>query len=340
MGNNMQAMVMTAVGGPEVLQMQSVPRPEISDPHHVLLRVMAAGVNPADLRIRNRMPPITGWDVPPEGIILGLEGAAIVEAVGSAVTRFKEGDAVYYFDGGFVGWPGSYAQFKLIDERYAAKMPTRLSFEQAAALPVVAITAWEALVDRARLTGGDHLLVQGGAGGLGHIAIQIGKLLGAQVAATVSTQAKADLVRDLGADRAILYKDEDVAAAMKDWTGKDGADVIFDTVGDAVLSQSIDLLGTHGRLVTAAYPTSWPTSDIFAAALKNISLSFEAIGHAFRGHSFRMEQARILETVTRHVDDGDLSVVVDRCYPLAEAAEAQRALEAGEITGRVVLKIA
>ena len=99
MGKNMQAMVMTAVGGPEVLQMQSVPRPEISDPHHVLLRGMAAGVNPADLRIRNRMPPITAWDVPPEGIILGLEGAAIVEAVGPAVTRFKQGDAVYYFDG-------------------------------------------------------------------------------------------------------------------------------------------------------------------------------------------------------------------------------------------------
>ena len=219
-------------------------------------------------------------------------------------------------------------------------MPASLSFEQAAALPVVAITAWEALVDRARLSKDDHLLVQGGAGGLGHIAIQIGKLLGAQVAATVSTQAKADLVRSLGADRAILYRDEGVASAVLGWTGTDGADVIFDTVGDAVLSQSIDLLGTHGRFVTAAYPTSWPTTDIFAAALKNITLSFEAIGHAFRGHGFRIEQTRILETVARHVDNGDLSVIVDRCYPLAEAAEAQHALEAGEIMGRVVLKIA
>src|SRR5690349_7844234 len=120
MHKNMEAMVMTAIGGPEVLQLRSVPRPQIQVPNQVLIRVMAAGVNPADLRMRKRMPPITSWEVPADGMILGSEGSGIVEATGAAVTRFKAGDEVYYWDGGFPGAQGNYAQFKVIDEHYAA----------------------------------------------------------------------------------------------------------------------------------------------------------------------------------------------------------------------------
>ena len=339
MEDMMLAVVMTAVGGPEVLQQRSVPRPAISDPHHILIRVMAAGVNPADLRIRKRMPPLVGWEVPPEGIILGLEGAGIVEEVGPAVTRFKTGDEIYYFDGGFIGWPGNYAQFKVLDEHYAARKPRRLSFAEAAAVPVTAITSWEALVDHGRLRESEYLLVQGGAGGLGYIGVQLGKLLGAHVATTVSTEAKADLARRLGADRVIMYRDEDLAAAVQAWTGKEGVDVVYDTVGDPVFSRSVDLLASHGRLVTAAYPTSWPSSDIVGAALRNVEISFEAIGHALRGHDFRLAQTKILEIVAAHIDEGRLQVVLDRSYPLADAGKAQQALEAGEILGGVALEI-
>ncbi len=339
MQKSMQAMVMTATGGPEVLQLKSVPRPELSDPHQILVRVMAAGVNPADLRVRKRMPPQSDWQVPEGGIVLGLEGAGIVEAVGADVTRFKVGDEVYYFDGGFIGAQGNYAQFKVLDEHYAARKPSKLNFAQAAALPVVAITGWESLCERATLEAGEHLLVQGGAGGLGHIGIQLGKLLGAHVAATVSTQAKAELARRAGADRVILYRNEDVADALRSWTGKDGVDVVYDTVGDDVFSQSVDLLGPHGRLVSAAYPEAWPTADIFSAAIKNVHIAFEAMGHALGDHDQRIVQTKILEMVGRHVDDGNLFVFLDRTYPLAEAGKAQSALEAGQITGRLALEI-
>ena len=335
----MKALVMTAIGGPEVLQVQSVPCPVIREPHEILVRVMAAGVNPADYRVRKRMPPMDKWTLPAEGLILGLEGAGIVEAIGSAVTRFNVGDEVYYWDGGFVGSQGNYAQFKVLNEHYIARKPSTLSFAEAAALPVVAITGWEALHSHAGLKSGEYLLVQGGAGGLGHIGIQLGKLLGARVATTVSTEAKAALAASLGADHIIMYRSEEVAASLRKWTGQDGVDVVYDTVGDAVFSQSVGLLTMHGRLVTAAYPTSWPTEDIFATALKNIRISFEAMAHALRSHEARVKQTTILEAMAKQVDDGRLKVVLDRTYPLAEAGEAQRVLEAGEISGRLAVEV-
>jgi NADPH:quinone reductase len=335
----MQAMVMTGIGGPDVLQVQTVPRPEISGPEDILVRVMAAGVNPADLRIRKRMPPVTAWEVPPEGVILGLEGSGVVEAVGSAVSRFRKGDEVYYFDGGFPGIPGSYAQFKVVNESYAALKPRRLSFAEAAVLPVVTITSWEALYGHASLVAGETLLVQGGAGGLGHIGIQLGKLRGARVVATASGHVKADLARRMGADHVILYREEDVASAIRIWTDQYGVDVVYDTVGDAVFSQSIDLLASHGRLVSAAYPTAWPNSDIFGAALRNVRISFEAMGHAVGNHDLRVKQTEILEIAASHVDEGRLQVVLDRALPLGDAGEAQSALERGGVMGRIALEV-
>ncbi len=340
MDETMQAVVMTAVGGPEVLQLQTLPRPVIADPHAILVRVRAAGVNPADIRVRERMPPMTEWDMPPGGIILGLEGAGVVEAVGPAVTRFAVGDEVFWFDGGFLGMPGNYAQYKTVHEDYAARKPRSLTFAQAACLPIIAITGWEALNDHARLAAGEYLLVQGGAGGLGHIGIQLGKLMGAKVAATVSTARKGELAKRLGADRVINYRKEDVGAAIREWTGGDGVNVVYDTVGDGAFSQSIDLLASHGRLVSAAYPTAWPSADIFRAALANIEISFEAMGHSFRSHELRCGQTGILETVARHADEGRLELVLERTWPLAEAGEAQRSLEAGEVAGKVALEIA
>ncbi|KGA34593.1 zinc-binding dehydrogenase [Pectobacterium odoriferum] len=339
MSKFMKAVVITATGGPEVLEYKAIPRPEINDPHQILVRVMAAGVNPADLRVRKRMPPQSDWPMPAEGIVLGLEGAGVVEAVGSEVTRFKEGDEVYYFDGGFSGVYGSYAQFKVLDEHYAARKPGKLSFAEAAALPVVAITGWEALLARAALDSGEYLLVQGGAGGLGHIGIQLGRLFGAHVAATVSTEAKAEIALRAGADCVIAYRDEDVATAVRAWTGKRGVDVVYDTVGDSVFSQSVDLLALHGRLVSAAYPTAWPTADIFTAAIKNISIGFEAMGHALGNHRQRVVQTGILEKVAQYVDDAKLFVFLDRTYALEDAGKAQSALDAGEITGRLALEI-
>jgi NADPH2:quinone reductase len=336
----MQAVVMTGHGGPDVLELREVEAPAIAKPHEVLVRVKAAGVNPADWQARSQ--PFASYvkHQTDSGLILGLDGAGIVEAVGPAVTRFLPGDEVYYVDGGFGLYQGSYAQYKLVDEHYLARKPASLDFATAAAIPVVLVTCWEALYDRVDVKPGDFVLIHGGAGGLGHIAIQLAALRGARVAATVSTAAKAALARSVGAERTIRYRDEDVAAAVRDWTGKDGADIVFDTVGKANFSASFDLVAPYGTLVNAVV-SDWPRGDNTMPEFKNIRIAFENMGlpQVAADHAARLRQTRLLEDGAKLFDEGRLRVAVDRTYPLAQAGEAQRALEAGEITGRVVLDI-
>jgi len=336
----MKAVVMTGHGGPEVLQPTEVEAPGLRKPHDVLVRVRAAGVNPADCQARSR--PFASYvkDQVTSGLILGLDGAGVVEAVGEGVTRFAVGDEVYYVDGGFGLYQGSYAQYKVLDERYLARKPASLDFKAAAAVPVVLITAWEALYDRAQVKAGDFVLIHAGAGGVGHIAVQLAVVRGARVAATVSTEAKARLARSLGAELAIRYRDEDVAAAVRDWTGKDGADVVFDTVGKANFAASFDLVAPYGTLVNCVV-SDWPRGDNTTAEFKNIRVTFENMGlpQVAVDHAARVRQARLLEDGAGLFDAGKLRVVLGGTYPLAEAAEAHRALEGGEIIGRVVLDI-
>jgi NADPH2:quinone reductase len=337
----MQAIVMTGHGGPEVLELREVEAPTIRGPHDVQVRVRAAGVNPADWQARRR--PFADYvkDQNANGLILGLDGAGVVEAVGSAVTRFKPGDEVYYVDGGFGPYQGSYAQYKVVDERYLAAKPQSLDFHQAAAAPCALITSWEALYERANIRPGDFVLVHGGAGGLGHLGIQLALDKGARVAATVSTEQKAAIAREFGAERVILYRDEDVLEAVRDWTGKDGADLIYDTVGKANFAKSFDLVAPYGTLVNTVV-SNWPSGDNLMAELKNIRIAFENMGlpQVAGDHAARVRQTEAFEDAAKLFDEGRLRILLDRVYPLAEAGEAQRALEAGEIVGRVVLDIA
>lgn len=336
----MQAVVMRKRGGPEVLQLAEVEAPELRKPHDILVRVRAAGVNPADWQARAQGTPDYVKEQTTSGLILGLDGTGVVEAVGEGVTRFAVGDEVYYVDGGFGLYQGNYAQYKVVDEHYLARKPASLDFLTAAAVPVVLITAWEALYDRAQIKAGDFALIHGGAGGVGHIAIQLAVERGARVAATVSTEKKAVLAQSLGAERTIRYRDEDVAAAVRDWTGKDGADVVFDTVGRENFAASFELVAPYGTLVNCVV-SDWPRGDNTMAEFKNIRVTFENMGlpQVAIDHSARARQAQLLEDGGKLFDVGKLRVVVDRIYPLAEVGEAQRALEAGEITGRVVLDI-
>ncbi len=170
--DRMKAILMTAV---DVLQLQQVPTPEISQPHQVLVALKAAGVNPIDTKIRKR-----GTFYPEQmPAILGCDGAGIVEAVGAAVQDFRPGDEVYFCSGGLGrAGTGNYAEYALIEADYLAHKPKSLSFAEAAAVPLVLITAWEALYDRARLQSGQSVLIHGGAGGVGHVAIQLAKLRG------------------------------------------------------------------------------------------------------------------------------------------------------------------
>jgi len=329
----MRAVVMTAVGGPEVLKAQDLPEPSISGRHDVLVRLRAAGINPVDYKLRSQ-----GTIAGPLPAVLGWDGAGVVQDVGPDVTRVRPGDEVYFCDGGFGPTPGTYQEAKVIDERYLARKPERLSFAEAAAAPLVTITAWEALRERARVTAGQFVLVQAGAGGVGHMSVQIARLAGARVATTVTPGAKTDLASSLGAEICIDYLREDVGATLRAWTRTDGADVVHDTVGGKTFTACFSLVRPYGDLVSNV-ESRWEDEAITAMHNRNLRVSFTWMPapSVFGWPEHRERQRAILEEAVGHFDAGDLRVVVGATFPLDRAADAHRALESGGITGKAVL---
>jgi NADPH2:quinone reductase len=341
----MRALLMTATGGPEVLELGELPEPEVAGEHDVRVRLRAAGINPVDYKLRSY-----GTFARSLPVILGCDGAGVVEATGPAVTRVRPGDEVYFCDGGFGPEPGTYQEVKVVDERYLAHKPERLSFAEAAAAPLVTITAWEALRERARVGEGQfvlvqggaggvgHMSVQGGAGGVGHMSVQIARLAGARVAATVSTGAKTELAASLGAELRIDYRHEDVAARLRGWTGMDGADVVHDTVGGPTFTASFQLVRPYGDLVSNV-ESPWEDSAVTATHNRNLRVSFTWMPapQVFGWPEQRERQRAILERAARHFDAGELRVVVGATFSLEQAADAHRALEAGQVTGKAVL---
>jgi NADPH:quinone reductase len=329
----MHAVMMKQAGGPEVLEAGRMPKPAIVSPTEILVRVKAAGINPVDTKIRARGPMID------EGLpcVLGCDGAGIVEAIGADVRHIGVGDAVYYCYGGLGrSRTGNYAEYAVVDAAYVARKPASLDFVQAAAAPLVLITAWEALCDRARLGEGQRVLVHAGAGGVGHVAVQLAKIAGAEVATTVSTEAKADFVHGLGADTVIRYRQQDLQQAIMDWTGSQGVDITFDTVGGDVFNQSIPLVRFYGELVTILQVPE--DADWKTARLRNLHISQELmLSPQLFGLDEGKRQAGILNACTEHFDAGRLHIHVADVLPLAEAAKAHRRLEQGGMTGKLVL---
>jgi NADPH:quinone reductase len=329
----MRAVLMTAVGGPEVLKLEDLPEPRITGEHDVLVRLRAAGVNPVDYKLRshgtfgNTLPAILGWD-----------GAGVVERAGPAVTRVRPQDEVYFCDGGFGPTPGTYAELKVVDERYLARKPGRLSFVAAAAAPLVTITAWEALRERARLGAGQTVLVQAGAGGVGHMSVQIARLAGARVATTVSPGAKTELAAALGAELCIDYTSEDVGEKLRAWTGADGADVVHDTVGGKTFTSCFSLTRPYGDLVSNV-ESPWEPEAVTTLHNRNLRVSFTWMPapSVFGWPEHRESQRAILEQAAGHFDAGELRVEVGATFPLEQAADAHRELEAGQVVGKVVL---
>jgi NADPH:quinone reductase len=330
----LRAILMTAVGGPEVLQPAEVAELEFGR-RDVRVELRAAGVNPVDAKLRangtiaGQPPAILGWD-----------GAGVVSDVGAEVTRFQPGDEVWFCDGGFGTTAGTYAEAKTLDERLVAYKPRRLEFVEAAAAPLVTITAWEALRERARVTRGQFVLVQGGAGGVGHMSVQIARTAGARVAATVSAGAKTELAAKLGAERCIDYRSEDVGEAVRAWSGGDGADVVHDTVGGRTFADSFDLVRPYGDLISNV-ESPWPEGAVEAMQQRNLRVSFTWMPapSVFGWFAERERQTGILEEAARLFDSGALSVQVGATFPLEEAAEAHRALEAGQVLGKAVLVV-
>ncbi|MBW9116470.1 zinc-binding dehydrogenase [Rhizobium cauense] len=341
MSMKMRALVVTRPGGPEVLAVREVDRPRLRDENDVIVRVKACGINPADWQNRENGAV---YDEDGRGThsptILGIDGVGVIEEVGSNVDQFRVGDEVWYVDGGYAGNPGSYAEFKVVRGDYVGAKPKTVGFVEAAALPVVGLTAWEAVFDKGRVRVGDYVLVHGGAGGLGHIAIQYLNTLGVRIAATVSGDAKASFVRQLGAERVINYREESVEESLLRWRGEPGANVVFDFVGHSNFAESFKHTADYGRLVNTVV-SDWPAGGNAMAEWKNMELGFVNIGlpQISRSHALRLRQVDVLNKIATMVDAGNLRVHIDRVVPFEGVAQAQRALKAGETIGRPVLSI-
>ncbi len=331
----MRAAVIEAPGGPEVLQTREIATPALQQPHDVRVRVRAAGINPIDTKVRAKAAayPI---NLP---AILGCDGAGVVEEVGGAVTTFKPGDEVYYCQCGFGGRFGNYAEYAVVAEPFLAHKPAALSFVEAAAAPLVLITAWEALHDRAAIKDGDTVMIHAGAGGVGHVAIQLAKLAGARVCTTAGDPQKAAFAESLGADLTIEYKQEDFALAILDWTDERGVDMVLDTVGGETFEHSFTALRVYGDLVTLLQPaadTNWTV-----ARQRNLRVSFELmLTPTYLGMiEAQRHQGEILRRGAELFDARKLQIKVAKTFPLAQAAQSHAYLEQSRPIGKVVLEI-
>jgi NADPH2:quinone reductase len=321
-------------GGPaDVLQMGDFPLPGKCGKNQVLVRIKAIGINPIDCKIRTTPErfPVTFPVIP------GCDGAGIVETTGSQVKNFKPGDEVYFSQPGFNNRQGTYAEYALIDAGLLALKPRALSFEQAAAAPLVFITAWEALHDLARISSGQTVLIHAGAGGVGHAAIQLAKLAGARVITTVSSEEKAKLAKRLGADLIIHYRTQDVVAEVLRWTDGNGVDIAFDTVGPEVLQSCFHCVKPYGDVVTILQ--SAPDTDWSEARKRNVRFSLELMltPVLLELEDAKQHQGEILRRCAALFNENKITVEIARTFALQDAATAQRFLEQNHPAGKLVL---
>jgi len=302
----MKAVVAHQFGGPEVLKYEDAPRPEPKE-NEVLVRVIAAGVNPVDTYVRNGK-----FGTPTLPVIPGRDISGIVEQLGPGATKFKKGDAVY----GNVN-NGGYAEYAVATEKNIALKPGALDFVQAAAVPVAARTAWNALVETAHLGSGQTVLIQGGSGGVGSFAIQIAKLRGAKVYATAST-ANQELLRELGADVAIDYTKQKFEDVVKD------VDVVLEAAGKDTLERSYPVVKKGGLLISIVGSPD---------AAKAQQFGIQAPPLAAAGWSS-------LPELTKLFDAKKLKVVVTQTLPLSEAQKAHEQVGTHHTRGKIVLKVA
>jgi NADPH:quinone reductase-like Zn-dependent oxidoreductase len=310
-GATMKAIVAHEYGPPEVLKYEDAPRPEPKE-NELLVRVIACGVNPADpLVIGGRLAKEFGTHLP---LIPGYDVTGVVETTGAKVTKFKKGDAVY----GYALFGGGWAEYAVLAENEAALKPKSATFIEAAAVPMGALTAWQALIDTAKLSAGQTVLIHGGSGGVGSFAVQIAKAKGARVIATAST-ANQDLLKQLGADLAIDYtktKFEEVAKEV---------DVVFDAVGRDTLARSYPIVKKDGIITTiVARPDQ---TQLEKYGIRGASVWSHPDGNE-------------LTEITKLIEAGKIKPIVGQVLPLTDAVKASQQAETHHTRGKLVLKIA
>lgn len=332
----MKAVIVSGPGA-ENMALQEFQDPTIGSPKQILIRTHAAGINPVDHKARDAGGFFPGA-VP---FVLGCDGAGVVEAIGTEVDRFKVGDEVYFMNGGCGGDDqGTYAELSVLDQDYVALKPKSLSMIEASTVPLVWMTAWESLVDRCHLKSGQSVLVHAGAGGVGYIAIQIAKHLGATVFTTISSDEKAEFAKSIGADFCINYKTSNVADEVLRLTDGVGVDVVFDTVGEDTIGKSIHATKVYGHLVTLEEIQCTP-EEIGLLKLRNLSLSYELMltPMFLKMHDARKAQTEMLENAASLIDSGKIKIKLSKSFGIEEVHEAHQLIKEGHAQGKIALKI-
>lgn len=342
----MKAIRFQSFGGPEVLRYEEVPQPRIG-PLEVLVQLKAAALNHLDIWVRSGMRERKI----PLPHIPGSDGAGIVAEVGSAVKSYRPGERVLICPGLSCGQcdycvsgkenlcstyhvlgtleDGTYAEFIKVPEYNIVSMPSGMDFQQAAAFPLVFITAWHMLVTLANVQRGEIVLVQGARSGVGTAGIQLAKMLGARVITTVGTQSAITQARDLGVEEVIDYRRSDFVEEVRRLTNKRGVDVVFEHVGGEVFEKSLTIIRKGGRLVTCGATTEY---------VGRVDLRYVYSRHLTIYGSFMGTKGELLEALKCY-ERGELKPVIDSVFPLAQAAEAQKRMEERKHFGKIVLEI-
>lgn len=327
----MKAQVIKRFGDPAVFELAEVPKPD-PIPGHVVIHVKATSVNPIDTKIRSGAVPAVAPEFP---AVLHSDVAGVVVDVGEEVTEFKAGDEVYGCAGGVKGTSGALAEYMLADVQLLAHKPKNITMAQAAALPLVTITAWESLYKRANVQSGQTVLIHAATGGVGHVGIQLAKLAGAKVYTTASSEIKLNIGKCLGADVSINYREQSVEEYVKEHTDGKGFDIVFDTVGGENLDRSFQASATYGTVLAIAARSTHDLSPLHAKAL-SLHVTFMLL--KIIDKEKRQEYGEILREVTKLVEEGKLQPLIDeRVFNFDQVMEAHTLLESNMAIGKVVL---
>ncbi|MED2040021.1 NADP-dependent oxidoreductase [Bacillus wiedmannii] len=331
----MKAMIIDKYGKVP-MRMAEVPTPEINE-NEVLAEIHAASINPIDFKIRDgKVKMLLKYEMP---LILGNDFSGVIVKVGSKVTRFKVGDEIY-------ARPrknkiGTFAEYIAIHEDDIALKPVNLSFEEAASIPLVGLTSYQALHDIMHLQKGQKILIHAGSGGVGTFAIQLAKIMGATVTTTAS-EAGANLVKSLGADEIINYKTEKFEEILKDY------DAVFDTIGGTTLEKSFNIIKSGGNIVSVSgmpnarfgkeFGSGFFKTLLFSLASKKLT-ALEKKHNAQYSFLFMKPSGDQLRTIANYIEAGKIKPVIDRVFPFEDAQKAMEYSEAGRAKGKIIVKI-
>ncbi|WP_440705852.1 NADP-dependent oxidoreductase [Heyndrickxia oleronia] len=331
----MRAMVIDRYGK-FPMRLAEMPTPEIGE-YEVLAEIHAASINPIDFKLRDgKVKLLVKYKMP---LILGNDFSGVVAKVGAKVTRFKVGDEIY-------GRPrkskiGTFAEYIAIHEDDIALKPKNLSFEEAASIPLVGLTSYQALTDILQLQKGQKILIQAGAGGVGTFAIQLAKLMGATVATTAS-EAGANLVKSLGADEIINYKTEKFEEILKNY------DAVFDTLGGEILEKSFEVIKSGGKIVSVSglpnarfgkeYGSGFFKTMLFSMASHKLT-ALEKKYNVQYTFLFMKPSGEQLRLIANFIETGKIKPIIDRVFPFKDAQKAMEYAESGRAKGKIILKI-